>query len=197
MRRALTVFKILLIFTIVFQSCSKEEDSYINLTDEAKELLLYEIGDTFLLKNTITDEIITLTVDGKTIDYYENGGTPGSIYSGLGGDSFYEYGRYSFSDETGCYNGSVSIEARSGGNFEFRIFTGECFGEFLATPEFNSLGFEFDGEIVSINVNGIEFTETYVLNTVNNAFVNTIFYTKENGIVQINDNQSTIFTLAQ
>mgnify|MGYP006434983915 CR=1 FL=1 len=188
--------KILLIFIIILQSCSKEE-TYTNLTEEAKELLLYDVGDTFEIKNLSTDEIITLTVNRKEMDYYEEQ-NPGNWLTGSGTDDYYEYGEYSFSDETGCYNGSVSVEARGGENFEFRIGTGDCFGEFLATPEFNnSLGFEFDGEIVSINLNDNEFTETYVLNTVNNAFVNTIFYTKENGIVQINDNQSTVFTLVE
>lgn len=166
---------------MILQSCSKKE-TYTNLAEEAKELLLYEIGDTFELKNVATDEIITLTVNRKEIDYYEDQ-NPGNWLTGSGTDNYYEYGEFSFSDDTGCYNGSVSIEARSGVNFEFGIGTGNCFGEYLTTFEFNSLGFEYDGEIISIDINGTEYPETYVLNSQNN----TIFYTKEDGIIQIFD----------
>ena len=43
---------------IALYSC-KPDDFYYNLSDEARELLLFEIDDTFQLKNLETDEIIT------------------------------------------------------------------------------------------------------------------------------------------
>ena len=174
---------VILIFLTILQSCSKEEDSYFDLTENAKELILFEVGDTFELKNIETDEIITLTVNWSEFDYSVDGGTPGTIYSGFSGDNYYERGEYFFSDPTDCYNGTVAVEARANGNFEFSIFTGDCFGEYLTTFEFNSLGFEYGNETTSINVNGIEYPEAYILNSQNN----TIFYTKENGIIQIFD----------
>ena len=198
MKKTLFGLIIFLFLLLTFQSCS-EEDSYIDLTDEAKKLILYDVGDTFELKNIETNEIITLTVNWKEFEYSRDGPTPGDIYGGIGGDNFYERAEYFFSDTTDCYNGTVAVEARSNGNFEFSIGTGDCFGEYLTTTEFNSLGFEFNGEISNINVNGVEYSETYVLETFNTAFTNTIFYTKENGIVQIFDNytQSAVFTIAE
>jgi hypothetical protein len=183
MKRKFIGLIIPLIYLTIIQACSKEEDSYFDLTEEAKELILFDVGDTFELKNIETNGIITLTVNRSEFEYSKDGGTPGSIYSGFNGDNYYERGEYSFSDQTECYNGTVAVEARGNGNFEFSIFTGDCFGEYLTTFEFNSLGFDYGGETVSININGTEYSETYVLNSQNN----TIFYTKENGIIQIFD----------
>jgi len=182
-----------LLYLTILQSCSKEEDSYVNLTAEAKELILFDVGDTFELKNIETNEIITLTVNWSEFEYIEDGGTPGSIYSNFNGDNYYERGEYYFSDQTECYNGTVAVEARANGNFEFSIFTGDCFSDYLTTFEFNSLGFEYDGETISIDINATEYPETYVLNSQNN----TIFYTKENGIIQIFDEaeESEKFTI--
>jgi len=193
MKRIFIGLIVSVIYLTTLQSCSKEEDSYFDLTEEAKELILYDAGDTFELKNIETNEIITLTVNWSKFDYSKDGGTPGSIYSGLSGDNYYERGEYSFSDQTDCYNGTVAVEARGNGNFEFSIFTGDCFGEYLTTFEFNSLGFDYGGETASININGTEYSATYVLNSQNN----TIFYTKENGIIQIFDevDESAKFTI--
>lgn len=182
MKKISLELKIFLLLLIMLQSCNKE-DTYTDLTDEAKELVFFEVGDTFKLKNIVTDEIITLTVNWKAFDYNSDGPTPGTIFSGFGGDDYYERGEYFFSDPTDCYNGTVAVEARRYGNFKFSIFTGDCFSEYLTTFEFNSIAFEFGDEIISFSLNGIEYPETYILNSSNN----TIFYTKENGILQIVD----------
>ncbi len=187
------VFFFLIIISL--QSCMPE-DKYYNLSDDAKEFLFFELDDTFKLRNLSTDEIITLKIISKEIEHYADGGIS-HISFGPSADVYIERGEYIFTDDSNCYTGSVIIEARRDGSFEFSIRTGDCFGEYLATPEFNSLKFEFSDEIISINVNGIEYTKTYILNTVNNAIVNTIFYTKEKGIIQINDNQSTVFTITE
>lgn len=182
-----------LLISTIFCSCSKE-DTYTDLSEESKELLTYEAGDTFELRNLVNDEIIELTVSFKNFDYYRDT-NPGWWLGSYGGDDFYEYGEYYFTNETNCYTGSVMIKARSNGNFEFSIGTGDCFGEYLTTFEFNSLAFEYNSDITSININNVEYPETYILNSRNN----TIFYTKENGIIQIVDNdiETEIFEIVE
>ncbi|MBZ9651588.1 hypothetical protein [Psychroflexus montanilacus] len=192
------LINISLIALILLASC-QPSDSYIDLSENAKELIKFELGDTFQLKNLITDEIIELEIISKDIRYVDGSGPSTGTILDAGGDTYYERGTFRFSDQSNCYSVSVLVEARSNGNFEFSIGTGDCFGEYLSTTEFNSLGFEYNGEITNINVNGVEYSETYVLETFNTAFTNTIFYTKENGIVQIFDNQiqSAVFTIAE
>ena len=197
MKKIFVEISFFLLILTIYSSCSKE-DTYTDLSEEAKELLTYEAGDTFKLRNLLNDEIIELTVEWKNFDYYRDT-NPGNWLGGSGGDNYYEYGEYYFTDETNCYTGSVMIEARSNGNFEFSIGTGNCFGEYISTSEFYSLGFEYTDEIANTIVNDIDYPETYVLKTVRHRFLNTIFYSKENGIIRIDDNrnQSTVFTIAE
>ena len=181
--------------------CCQPSDSYIDLSENAKEFLQFEIGDSFLLTNLETDEIIELNITFKEIDYIDGSASNTGTFLDFRGDSFFEQGLYLFSDQSNCYKGNLKIEARSENEFEFTITLLDCFGENLTTSNINNFEFEHDDEIISINVNGVDYPETYILNTVNNtSFLdNTIFYTKENGIIQIDNNrsQSTVFTITE
>lgn len=197
MRKSIFELRFALFLLLIFQSCSNK-DSYTPLSDQARELLVYDVGDTFMLRNLVTEELIEFRVDFKNIDYYKDT-NPGNWVFGFGGDSYYEQGEYYFTDETTCYSGSVLVEARRDGNFDFTIGTGNCFCEFLSTAQFNSLGFKHEDVITSLNINGIEYPETYKLDAFSGPFINTIYYTKEKGIIQIydDDKQSVVFELVE
>jgi hypothetical protein len=170
---------------IVLQSCSKD-DSYYNLSEEAKAFLLYEEGDTFQLKNTTTNEIITLTVTNKEFAF-SKGGTPGSIYSGIGSDSYYQYGSYSFTDSTNCYNGNFMVEAKKQGDFEMNVYLGGCFGS-------TNFAFEYQDEFfTSIDVAGVNYANAYLFRSAPNF----LYYSKEKGILKIirGIDQEELFTI--
>lgn len=99
MKRLPIIFNICVFFLLALTSCSKD-DSYTNLSDEAKALLFYEVGDTFQMRNISTDEVITLTVNSNNIDFYKDS-NPGFWLAGSS-DNYIEYGSYSFSDDTNC-----------------------------------------------------------------------------------------------
>jgi hypothetical protein len=178
MKRLLFTLNISVFFLLVFTSCCKD-DTYIALTTEAKELLLYEVGDTFQLRNTTTDEVITLIVNSKEIDFYKDT-NPGWWGGSYGGDLYLENGNYNFSDDTNCYQGSISVEARSNGKFEFTAYIGQCFGNI-------NNSFEYQDEFLpSEDVGGVQYTNVYLIK----SFNQTIFYSKEKGIIKIVKNSS-------
>lgn len=178
MKRLLITLNFSLVCLLIFQSCSKD-DTYINLSTEAKDLLVYEAGDTFQLKNIVTDEIITLTVNWKRIDYNQDSNA-GWWLAGSSGDNYYEYGEYYFTDDSNCYNGTISVEARNNSNFKLTASLGECFGYIYDS-------FEYQDELLtSVEVNGINYTNIYLIK----SFSQTIFYSKEKGIIKIMNNIS-------
>ena len=180
-------FAISCVSIIFLQACTKD-DTYTNLPQEAKDLLLYEIGDTFKLRNVNTNEIILLTVNSKEI-YYTKDSNPGWWLGSSGGDNYYQRGEFTFSDVTNCHNGSVSVETRGSNNFTLKAFIGECFGNINDT-------FEYQNEPLTITeVNGITYTDVYLIK----SYSQTIFYTKSFGIIKIvnNSTQATQFVIAE
>lgn len=158
---------------VFFQACTPD-DTYDSLPQEAKDLLIYEIGDTFKLKNVNTNEIITLTVNSKEI-YYFRDTNPGWMLASWGGDHYNERGEFTFSDETNCYNGSVSVSTSINDSFSLKAFVGECFGNFFST-------FEYQNEpLISTEINGVTYTDVYLIK----SWSQTIFYTKAFGIIKI------------
>ena len=187
MKRLFIILNFSLLFILVLQSCSKD-DTYTNLSTEAKDLLFYEAGDTFQLKNVLTDEIITLTVNSKKFDYYSDS-NPGFWLAGSGGDDYYEYGEYSFSDVTNCYNGNIFVQARSNGNFKLTAYIGECFGNI-------NNSFEYQTEFLSSTVvNGITYSNVYLIRSSSQI----IFYSQQKGIIKIVNyfSQETQFIIAE
>jgi hypothetical protein len=187
MKRLIIVINFSLFCLATLLSCSKD-DTYTSLSPEAKALLFYEVGDTFQLKNIDTDEIITLTVNWKNFDYYRET-YPGIWFAGSGGDDYYEYGQYNFTDETNCHNGNINVEARSNGTFKLTAYVGECFENINGSFEYQ------DEFFTSVEVNGIEYLDVYLIK----SFAQTIFYSKENGIIKIVDDfsQETQFIIAE
>ncbi len=187
MKKLLLKFNLIFLSLILFQSCSKD-DTYYDLPKEAKDLINYDIGDTFKLKNISTNEIVTLTINSKETYYYEESNA-GWWLGGSGGDDYFERGEYSFSDITNCYTGTLSVEARSNGRFELTAYLGECFGN-------NIDSFKYQDEFFpSINIAGIEYTNVYLIR----SHFQVIYYSKVNGIIQIVNNfsQETQFIIAQ
>jgi hypothetical protein len=187
MKRIIILINISIFCLLILLSCSKD-DTYTNLSPEAKALLFYEAGDTFQLKNIVTDEIITLTVNSKNFDYYRDT-NPGNWLGGSGGDNYLEYGEYNFTDETNCYSGNINVEARSNGNFKFTAYIGECFGNINDSFEYQ------DEFLTSLEINGIVYLDVYLIK----SFAQTVFYSKENGIIKIVDDfsQETQFIIAE
>ena len=179
MKRFLISLNFYMICIILLQSCCKD-DSYTYLTDEAKEFLFYEQGDTFRLKNLMTDEIITLTVSTKSYNIYKSSGTSGGTYSGFNSDNYYEYGEYNFTNDLNCYNGNIAVEARNNGNFKLTATIGECFGNIFDTFAYQ------DETLTSVEVNGINYTNIYLIK----SYSQTIFYSKQKGIIKITNNFS-------
>lgn len=181
-------FGIFILILITLQSC-KPDDVYYNLSDEAKELLLFEIGDTFKLKNLETNEIITLTVTFKEIRHYEGGGEISHIAVGPSADVYIERGMYIFTDETNCYDGIVAIEANRDRDFEFKVYLGNCFGDI-------DYSFDYQDEFfTTIDVEGVAYSNAYLLR----SFPDILYYSKEKGILKIVDdfNQETRFTIVE
>ena len=185
-------FKHLGIFFLVLitlQSC-KPDDLYYDLSDDAKGFLLFEIDDTFKLKNLETNEIITLKITSKEIRHYEDGPNESSFISfGPSADVYIERGEYTFTDDTNCYDGIVAVEANRDGGFELKAFLGNCFGNI-------DYSFDYQDEFfTTIDVEGIEYSNAYLLR----SFPDILFYSKEKGILKIVDdyNHETRFTIVE
>jgi len=177
--------KLVMFLMLILQSCISKEQ-YHDLTSQEKSFLLYNIGDTFKLKNVSTDEIISLTVNQKEFNYnYIRDTNP--IFGAS--DNYNEEGEYSFSDNSNCYNGTVSIEATENDYFYLSINLGDCFGDFTAF-------FEPENEIITTFVDDIEYPETYILISPKDY---SLFYNKAHGIIKIVDdsNQETLFTITE
>ncbi|WP_432670708.1 hypothetical protein [Flavobacterium sp. SM2513] len=174
---------------ITLQSC-KPDDRYYDLSDDAKDFLLFEINDTFKLKNLETNEIITLKITSKEIRHYEDGPNESSfVYLGPSADVYIERGEYTFTDDTNCYDGIVAVEANRDGGFELKAFLGNCFGNI-------DYSFDYQDEFfTTIDVEGIEYSNAYLLR----SFPDILFYSKEKGILKIVDdfNQETRFTIVE
>ncbi|WP_417236995.1 hypothetical protein [Bizionia paragorgiae] len=174
---------------ITLQSC-KPDDVYHDLSDDAKDFLLFEIDDTFKLKNLETDEIITLTITSKEMGHYEDGPNESSFISfGPSADVHIERGEYIFTDETNCYDGIVAVVANRDGGFELKAYLGNCFRDI-------DYSFDYQDEFfTTIDVEGIEYSNAYLLR----CFPDVLFYSKEKGILKIVDDfiQETRFTIVE
>lgn len=190
MKKSVIYFGSIYLLFILLQSC-KPNDIYFNLTEEAREFLQFEIGDTFKLKKLDTDEIITLTVNFKEFRHEEDGGPNGSGFISFGPKANYyvEYGEYTFADVSGCYNGSVIVEGARDEEFVLKITLRDCFLEMDDVFEYH------DQLPLSINIQGAVYTNAYLLR----AFSETLLYSKEKGILQIGDvfGENPSFTIVE
>ena len=171
MKKLLLKFKIIVLLLLVLQSCDKG-DSYYDLTTEAKDLLLYEVGDTFKLKNVITDEVVNFTVSSKEFYHFKESNA-GWWLASSGGDDYFESGSYSFTGDSNCYNGTVSVQAKSNGGFRLIAYSAECL--------LNNSS-EYQNEpLTTININGIDYSNVYIIR----SNYQTLFYSKEKGVLKI------------
>lgn len=166
-------FLIFFAFLLALISC-KPEDNYFSLSNEAKEFLVYEEGETFKLRNENTQEVILFTIISKTIEFEEDG--PNSsppIAFGLPVDNYYEKGTVSFSSMEN-YNGEISVMADRNEEYDFRIY-------FKGAFEYNL--FSYPTYFGAININDIEYQDSYILK----SYPNELYYSKEKGILKIYD----------
>lgn len=178
---------VLALFILLLNSC-KPDDVYVNLSQNAKELIGFEVGQTFRLKDNQTNQIITLTVMSKNIQHYESS-EYSTIYLGPRGDYYIERGEYTFTDTTNCYNGIVTVEAVTNDDFKFQIFLSNCFGN-------SDFPFEFSNEIFpQISFLGNTYNNVYFLPSA----ASDIYYTKEKGIIKIVNsfNQNVRFSIIE
>ncbi len=185
MKVSLIATAIILLLLTGLQSCFPPDDKYYNLSDDAKSFLLFDVNDTFKLKNLSTDEVITLTITSKEI-FFDNS-VSSLIY--LGPLAHFEKGVYRFMDSIDCYSGEVSLLADRDGAYELKANLCGCF------LNFKNL-FEYQDEFFStIDVEGIEYQNAYLLN----SFQYSMYYSKENGILKITDdlNQTTLFSYVE
>ena len=177
MKKIFQHFGIIILFFISLNSC-KKDDLYYDLSDSDKELLSFEINDTFKLKNFDTDEIIDFTIISKEFDFIEvprYGSVP--IPSGPPIDTFVERVKVKFLDTSNCHNGEIYVIATEEGGFILSALLGECF------LEYNDY-YQYYTEFLPItSVEGIEYQNAYVLK----AGPANLYYSKEKGIIKITD----------
>jgi len=175
---------ILLLLTMCLQSC-KRDDIYYDLTDDAKGFVNFEIGKTFKLKKVSTNEVITLKVITKSIQY-ENFSSGESSFISFGTvpvETYVQRGTYSFTDNLNCYNGEITVIANEDGGYQLTAFLDGCFGNLRS-------GYQFYNNLLStIDVEGIQYQNAYELN----SNPNVLYYSKEKGILKI-VNQSNNLT---
>ncbi|MFD2541664.1 hypothetical protein ACFSSB_04970 [Lacinutrix gracilariae] len=177
-------FKILLLFLLV-TSC-KIEDRYYDLSQEGKEFLAYEAGDTFQLKNIETNEIISFSVESKSIEYVEDGPNESSFIFVSYSEELIEIGRILFTDNSNCYKGEIKVKADRDNGFEFTAYLYDCFGDDF---------YYFQNEFMdTTNVEGVEYSNAYLLRN----YPKTLYYSKEKGILKIVDfDDNTLFGLIE
>ncbi len=181
---------IFFLFLLLLQSC-KPDDIYYDLSVEAKAFLIFDVGDTFKLKNHQTNEIITFSVTSKKIQHYEYslGSSSMVAFGTSGGDTYLERGEYVFKDENNCYNGNVSVEATDDNKFKFTIYLKNC-------VDSENYFFEYYNEFSpNIDVLGTTYSNAYLLR----FSPEILYYSKEKGILKIvnNFNKNTIFSIVE
>lgn len=185
MKRVITFFGVIFLLSIILQSC-KPDDIYHDLSDDAKGFVNFEIGNTFKLKNSITNEVITLNVITKNI-LYESNGSGGSSFISFGvspAETYVQRGTYSFTDSSNCYKGEISVVANEQGGYKLTARIYGCFDNLGSGYEYNNTFFS------TIDVEGVQYQNAYLLN----SSPNVLYYSKERGILKI-VNQSNNVTL--
>jgi len=188
MKKILKIYGGAFILLISLQSCNPD-DKYYSLNDEAKAFLVFDLNETFKLKKTDTDEIITLTVISKEVKFIGDGPhASGFISFGPTADIFVEKGMYSFTDNSNCYNGEVLVIAKKDGGYVLKAHLDDCFSNS------NYHYYEFYDEFFStVDVDGIEYPNAYLLR----SYPNNLYYSKEKGILKIINEYNTLFNYVE
>lgn len=176
--KKISTFGLIFLITISLQSC-KPDDIYHDLSDDAKGFVNFEIGDTFKLKNTATNEIITFSIIAKNFRYLDDGPN-GSSFISFGvapADIYVQQGSYSFTNSSNCYQGEITVTANQEGGFSLIAFTNECFDNLGA-----AYGYDYMNVFLpTVDVAGIQYQNAYVLHSDSNV----LYYSKEKGILKI------------
>ncbi|GAB5465064.1 MAG: hypothetical protein Kapaf2KO_05000 [Candidatus Kapaibacteriales bacterium] len=180
-----TILSKSIIFTFILSlfltSCGRE-DKYYYLTDEAKSLLIYEVGDNFNLYNSSTGEIITCFIDTKS----DGGEFSINQPKFSGTNDHLEKVNYTYSDATDCYQGTFEILADENDNFSVQLYLRDCFTEYInsmtgvASYNYHS---STDDELTNIQVNGKSYPNTYTFESDSTY----LYYSPQIGILQITD----------
>lgn len=171
-------FLLFALVTIVLQSC-KSEDTYHDLSMDAKSFINFEKGHVFKLKNIVSNEIITLKVSSKDF-VYENIGSGESSMASFGsapGENYAQKGTIYFKDNNQCYKGNIVVQATENGDYSILFILNGCFST-------NGWVYYLDNPSpLSINVNGIVYPKVYKFVANNNI----MYFSKEKGIIQISE----------
>ena len=188
MKKTLKTFGIFLLILVSFQSCTPD-DIYYNLSEDAKGFLLFDVNDTFKLKNIDTNEIITLTIISNKNSYFEVGPNESSfVYLGPRADVYVESATYKFTDNSHCYYGEVTVIADVNGGYLLKVEINGCFGNEYYSNEYQN---EF---VPIVDVEGIQYQNAYLLR----SYPNLLYYSKEKGILKIvNESNQTKFSYVE
>lgn len=167
-------------------SC-KPDDKYYKLSNEAKELFLFEVNDTFQLKNEETGEVLTFVILSKKFEDVDDSIPGGMIALGPKADVYIERGVYTFVDSsTNCYQGEVVLSANQEGGFRFYIYLSGCFGNSLYENEY------YNTLLSNLNINGTTYYDVYTLEG-----HQTVLYNKSNGILKIENYIGDNFSIVE
>jgi hypothetical protein len=167
--------KLVILLLLILQSCSPNP-IYYNLSNETKEFLVYDINDTFQLKNSETNEIIPFTIVEKEYGYVE-GGPNESSFIGATADIYEERGYYKFTDSSNCYTGELTLVAERENKFSLKVYLYGCFEHSDFTYEY------LNNQFSSIEIDGNVYNNVYLFE----KFQDSIFYSKEKGILKITE----------
>ncbi|MGB2684654.1 MAG: hypothetical protein WBC43_06510 [Olleya sp.] len=180
------IYNLKIVIILLLVTSCKVEDQYYDLSQEGKALLTYEIGEIFQLKNIETNEIISFSVNSKTIEYIADGPNESSFIFGSSSDDFIEVGRILFVDNSNCYNGEIIVKSVRDNGFEFTAYFYDCFGDDF---------YYFQNEFIdTTSVEGVDYSNVYILRN----YPKTLYYSKEKGILKILDvDENTLFGLIE
>lgn len=126
----------LAIMSMIFIGC-KAKDEYFYLSEKAKEYIPYKEGETFYLKDNITDQMVPFKIVSIESEMKQGSkSTAPLIYFGPSGDDFYEWCTVQLTSTTNCLKIAlvffVSEYTESGNNgvdkllFEFNAYMKNC-----------------------------------------------------------------------
>ena len=98
------IFVILFGLGVLFTSCKKE--IYHSFTDEERAFMVYELGDTFRLKNDTTGDTLEFVVTSKDVHYNEDFGPKFTVSRKV---HYMEEGRVEFSGVNNSGSGYIYI----------------------------------------------------------------------------------------
>jgi hypothetical protein len=181
---------LLVALVCVLATSCKCEDEYKQLLPEERELVGFEVNDTFRLKQLSSGDTLLFTVTDKEIQSISDEPNESSFISfgnSCNATTYTERGYYRFVEASNCYVGEFSVAQNGADGFAFNGYLSGCFGpsDFL---------YEYQNEFLQFaDIEGVVYPDVYLLN----RFPSVLYYSKEKGILKIVENGVTEFVIVE